>query len=188
MRKFTRTGLLLLPALLSLPAFGQMDFEGAWAPLFHEDLPERIPGPELGDYMGFPINAAARLRGGQLRRRPHFGGAGIPVPAARRRLFHARAVQHAHRRDSRSGHAAAGRLAHAHELSGNGADHLDGRPPASGRFRSAHLAGLLDGHLARQHAERVHHASEGKLPAPQRPAAQRQSRPSPSTGFAMEIT
>jgi len=25
-------------------------------------LPERLPGPELGDYMGIPINAAARLR------------------------------------------------------------------------------------------------------------------------------
>jgi len=55
-------GLLILPALLSLPVFGQADFEGGWAPLFHEDLPERIPGPELGDYMGFPINAAARMR------------------------------------------------------------------------------------------------------------------------------
>ena len=28
----------------------------------HEDLPERIPGPELGDYLGMPINHAARLR------------------------------------------------------------------------------------------------------------------------------
>ena len=43
-------------------AQGQVDFAGAWAPLFHEDLPERIPGPELGDYMGIPVNDAARLR------------------------------------------------------------------------------------------------------------------------------
>jgi len=53
-------------ALLSLPAMpvqAQVDFSGAWAPLFHEDLPERIPGPELGDYMGIPVNDAARLRG-----------------------------------------------------------------------------------------------------------------------------
>jgi hypothetical protein len=43
--------------------FAQADFAGEWVPLFHEDLPERLPGPELGDYMGIPINAAARLRG-----------------------------------------------------------------------------------------------------------------------------
>ncbi len=57
------TEFLILPALLSIPAFGQADYAGEWVPLFHEDLPERLPGPELGDYMGIPINAAARLRG-----------------------------------------------------------------------------------------------------------------------------
>jgi len=48
--------------LLSAPAFAQVDFSGNWAPLYHEDLPDRIPGPELGDYLGLPINDAARLR------------------------------------------------------------------------------------------------------------------------------
>src|SRR6516225_5524430 len=48
---------------LAAPAFAQVDFAGEWAPLYHEDYPERIPGPELGDYMGIPINDAARLRG-----------------------------------------------------------------------------------------------------------------------------
>src|SRR5712671_5167671 len=56
-------GLLLLPALAGIPAFAQADLAGNWAPLYHEDFPERIPGPELGDYMGIPINDAARLRG-----------------------------------------------------------------------------------------------------------------------------
>jgi hypothetical protein len=28
--------------------------------VFHEDQPERIPGPELADFLGLPINAAAR--------------------------------------------------------------------------------------------------------------------------------
>ena len=50
-------------AAFLLPAYGQGDFVGNWAPLYHEDFPERIPGPELGDYMGIPINAAARLAG-----------------------------------------------------------------------------------------------------------------------------
>jgi len=40
-----------------------VDFTGEWAPRFHEDQPERVPGPELGDYLGIPINRAARMRG-----------------------------------------------------------------------------------------------------------------------------
>ena len=48
--------------LLSAPALAQIDFSGSWAPLYHEDLPDRIPGPELGDYLGLPLNDAARLR------------------------------------------------------------------------------------------------------------------------------
>src|SRR5262245_355959 len=55
--------LLLVGALLcSRPAFAQFDFAGQWVPLFHEDYPDRLPGPELGDYTGLPINDAARLR------------------------------------------------------------------------------------------------------------------------------
>jgi hypothetical protein len=48
--------------LSSAPAFAQVDFSGEWAPLYHEDGPERLPGPELGDYTELPINDAARLR------------------------------------------------------------------------------------------------------------------------------
>ena len=49
--------------LASAPAgFSQVDFTGEWAPAYHEDAPERLPGPELGDYLGIPINDAARLR------------------------------------------------------------------------------------------------------------------------------
>ena len=39
------------------------DPSGNWTPRFDEDWEERIPGPEIGDYLGLPINAAARLRG-----------------------------------------------------------------------------------------------------------------------------
>ena len=39
-----------------------MDPTGEWENRFHEDEPERIPGPEIGDYLGLPINEAARLR------------------------------------------------------------------------------------------------------------------------------
>ena len=44
------------------PTFAQVDFSGEWAPRFWEDQPERVPGPELGDYLGIPISDAARLR------------------------------------------------------------------------------------------------------------------------------
>jgi hypothetical protein len=57
-----RAGLQLVLAFVAAPTFAQVDFSGNWAPLFHEDQPERLPGPELGDYSGIPINDAARLR------------------------------------------------------------------------------------------------------------------------------
>ena len=60
--KATGSLLLLAVGLLSIPAFAQRDPSGEWAPRFHEDQPERIPGPEIGDYLGIPINPAARLR------------------------------------------------------------------------------------------------------------------------------
>jgi hypothetical protein len=51
-----------LMLLMSAPAYCQLDPSGEWAPQFHEDQPERGPGPEIGDYLGLPINAADRLR------------------------------------------------------------------------------------------------------------------------------
>ena len=44
------------------PANAQVDFTGQWAPLYHEDTIERIPGPELGDYTGLPLSDAGRMR------------------------------------------------------------------------------------------------------------------------------
>jgi len=52
----------LASALLAIPAFGQAYLAGNWTPLRHEDQAERGQGPELGDYLGLPINDAARLR------------------------------------------------------------------------------------------------------------------------------
>lgn len=40
--------------LIALPAFAQVDFSGEWAPRFHEDQPERVPGPELGEEVERP--------------------------------------------------------------------------------------------------------------------------------------
>src|SRR3974390_544604 len=59
MRKLLWIGAALTAAL---PAIAQVDFSGEWSPRFHEDQPERVPGPELGDYLGLPINDADRMR------------------------------------------------------------------------------------------------------------------------------
>lgn len=54
--------LALALLLASTPAAAQRDLAGMWAQRFHEDLPERGAGPEIGDYTGLPVNDAARLR------------------------------------------------------------------------------------------------------------------------------
>ena len=38
------------------------DIAGAWAVVSNDDQPHRIPGPELGDYTGRPINDAERQK------------------------------------------------------------------------------------------------------------------------------
>ena len=51
---------LLLAGLTLAPAWGQDVLSGEWSPLHHEDYNERIPGPDLGDFAGLPINDSAR--------------------------------------------------------------------------------------------------------------------------------
>ncbi len=69
-RTFTFATAVLVAVALSVPLVAQIardapgyDLTGEWSPRFHEDQPERIPGPEIGDYLGLPINDAARLHG-----------------------------------------------------------------------------------------------------------------------------
>src|SRR5687768_12002046 len=40
----------------------QVDLSGMWSRLSHEDNIHRVPGPELGDFTGIPVNAAGRLK------------------------------------------------------------------------------------------------------------------------------
>ena len=62
-RNRTYLAIAVLALSIAVPLSAQRDISGEWAPRFHEDQPERIPGPEIGDYLGLPINDAARLRG-----------------------------------------------------------------------------------------------------------------------------
>jgi hypothetical protein len=57
-------GLLFAVSLLCTAGVSaqEIDFSGDWRPIYHEDGPERRPGPDLGDYAGLPINEAARFR------------------------------------------------------------------------------------------------------------------------------
>ncbi len=54
--------LVAFVALACSPAFAQLDLSGEWASRYTWDYLERLPGPELGDYLGLPINNAARLK------------------------------------------------------------------------------------------------------------------------------
>lgn len=57
-----RTGALVLAGVFaSASAAAQVSLVGEWSPRYHEDQPDRIPGPELGDYTGLPITDSARL-------------------------------------------------------------------------------------------------------------------------------
>ena len=53
--------LYLIIMLAGVPAFAQIDFSGEWAPIRADD---HTPNPNVlpGDYVGLPINAAARMR------------------------------------------------------------------------------------------------------------------------------
>ncbi len=55
---------LLIMMFASVPAFAYVNLSGVWNNfgVLHEDFGDRLPGPELGDYGGIPLNNAARLR------------------------------------------------------------------------------------------------------------------------------
>jgi len=56
-----KSGFWLAAVLAGGVAYGQVDLSGNWGPVFHEDAPERGPGPELVNYLGLPITDGARL-------------------------------------------------------------------------------------------------------------------------------
>ena len=55
-----RLAVVLIGCGLASPASAQFDITGNYNAIFHEDQPERIPGPSLGDFLGLPINDSAR--------------------------------------------------------------------------------------------------------------------------------
>jgi hypothetical protein len=61
-RTVIRALMVGLAVAIATPAFAQLDVVGEWGQRRHEDAPERGPGPDLGDYAGMPVNAAAIQR------------------------------------------------------------------------------------------------------------------------------
>jgi len=59
---FAGLALFVCTTLVSLPALAQVELSGEWSQRYHEDQVERVPGGELGDFTGIPLNDAARLR------------------------------------------------------------------------------------------------------------------------------
>jgi cyclase len=53
---------LAVCSALPRPSSAQVDLAGEWGSKYTWDYQERLPGPELGDYTGLPINEAARLK------------------------------------------------------------------------------------------------------------------------------
>ena len=158
---------LLVLAVSGRPASAQIDLSGVWAPLFHEDQPERIPGPDIGDYAGLPVTEAARMRAlawdaslltlPEHQCKPHpstYGFRGVgnlrmwsdQDPATQQLIKINTHIQwQEQHRDI----------------------WMDGRahPP---EYAAAHVARLLDRPLGRRHAGRLHHPSQSRLDAPQR--------------------
>ena len=57
-----RIAVAVVIAVTTTTALAQRDLAGMWGQRFHEDLPERGAGPDIGDYTGLPVNDGARLR------------------------------------------------------------------------------------------------------------------------------
>jgi hypothetical protein len=45
---------------IAVPAFAQIDLSGQWQAINQSDVRTRIPGPDLADYTGIPLNDAGR--------------------------------------------------------------------------------------------------------------------------------
>ena len=110
------------------PASAQILLDGEWAARYHEDQPERIPGPELGDYLGMPINDAARLRAESWDAVAP-DSAGGAMPGALLPYILSRPSGFAHLVGEESGNAAGGRDPQLpSDYSQNRTIWMDGRP------------------------------------------------------------
>lgn len=57
-----KTAAVLALLWLGGPVSAQVNLAGVWSADYTEDWPDRVPGPDLGDYGGLPLNDANRMR------------------------------------------------------------------------------------------------------------------------------
>ena len=167
---------LTAPSLAQGPGPAQpamVELAGSWTMSNEEELLIRVdPGPELGNFTGFPLNAAGRQKAlswnstiqavPEHQARPH--------PA---QVLDARARSGLpHERGHRSGVAPAHRLHDHRSLRKREPHDLAGRPSASVRVRRASLERVLDRRVGERDAEGDDDAHEAGIPAAQRHSEQ----------------
>ena len=162
----------LLATAAASAVSAQIDLSGEWSARYHEDQEHRIPGPELGDYTGLPINDAGRLKADswdasilslrEHQAKPHPSTYSLRGPANIRITKQFDPVT---------------QETIAYELFGTFGQAtrvlwLDGRPhpPA---YAPHTWAGFSTGSLGRRRAHRRDDAFQGRLAAAQRRRAQR---------------
>ena len=160
--------------LLAASALAHVDLAGGWGQRFHEDLPERGAGPDIGDYLGLPINDAARRRADswdagkwtmpERQCEPHPPDYGPRGPASRRISRTVDPVS----QDVISWHTTLMWMLPQRTI------YMDGRARPSA-VRATHLAGVFDRRVGRRHAQGDDYLPERGLAAPQRRATQRKA-------------
>ena len=162
---------LLAVAFAGGPSFAQSNFAGVWAPNLFEDFPDRLPGPELGDYAGLPLNAADRMRA-QSWSATSCRCPTISAESTRRTtptvsptfVFGTRSTRHAG--------------VDRHPFSAFCVEHptndLDGRTAASAAIRPAHVDGLFYRRVGGADSQGDDYPFEGGLAPAQRCCSQRQ--------------
>ena len=165
--------LVVVAIVLTTPAWAQSHLNGDWVGLFHEDEPERAPGPDPGDYTGLPVNAAGRLYAdswdaSRLTLPEHQCRAHVS-PYILRGPIRVRITEE---REPDVQDVVA-----IKQFMSTWAQErtiwLDGRPHPSGEG-AAHLDGVLDGRVAGPDAESRDHAHQAGLAPAQRRADERQ--------------
>ena len=149
-----------------------MDFSGVWQPIYQEDVPERLAGPALRDYVGLPINDSARQFADS------WDPSRISLPEEQCRVHVSPYIYRGptqlrifEEKDPKTQQL----LSIKHYISTYEQTRtiwMDNRPHPGPNAR-AHLDGFFDRPLRRRHARRRDHASQAGLDPAERPADER---------------
>ena len=169
------TGAMMLALLLwasAMPVYAQADFSGVWQPLYQEDLPERLPGPALRDYLGLPINDSARQFADS------WDPSRITLPEEQCRTHVSPYIYRGptnlriwEDKDPKTQQLYRDQALHQHVRADP--HHLDGWPSTSGSERRSHLDGILDRALRGRHAGCRDDAPQAGMGAAQWPSDER---------------